>query len=167
MPILRAVLLVGVERKAPAQHPETDEELSRRLADHLTETFNDDGSIALIRYLAAGEPPEHAEPVTGRWIEWQRRAPPTVPPLDLKPQEIRLDDPHSRFLFRKPFVATQGAVHTFGAPVLAACLLELQRVATEHSGLDYLQVFETPEELPNLWFIEDGQVVTALLPSEY
>ena len=167
MPMVRAVLLVEVERKAPTQHPENDEELSRCLADHLTQTFNADNSIVSIRYLAQGEPPEDAEAVTGRWIEWHRRAPPADLRLGLKAQEIPLDDPHSRFLFRKPFVATQGAVQTFGAPVLAVCLLELQQLAATHRGLDYLQVFETPEGLPNLWFIEDGQVVTALLPSEY
>ena len=85
----------------------------------------------------------------------------------LRQQETPLDDPHSCFRFRKPFVSTPGALSTFGPILLAACLLELQEKADEHDGLDYLQVFETPEELPNLWFIEDGQVVTALLPSEY
>lgn len=85
----------------------------------------------------------------------------------LKDQEIPLDDPQSRFRFQKPFVSTKGALSTFGPELLFACLLELQAKAAEHDGLDYLQVFETPEELPNLWFIEDGQVVTALLPEEY
>ena len=85
----------------------------------------------------------------------------------LKDQEIPLDDPQSRFRFQKPFVSTKGALSTFGPEFLFACLLELQAKAAEHDGLDYLQVFETPEELPNLWFIEDGQVVTALLPEEY
>ncbi len=87
--------------------------------------------------------------------------------LGWKNQEIPLDDPHSRFQFRKPFVSTRGALSTFGPELLFACLLELQAKAAQHSGLDYLQVIETPEGMPNLWFIEDGQVVTALLPEEY
>jgi hypothetical protein len=85
----------------------------------------------------------------------------------LKDQEIPLDDPHSRFRFRKPFVSTRGALSTFGPELLLVCLLELQAKAEENDGLDYLQVFETPEAMPNLWFIEDGQVVTALLPQDY
>lgn len=85
----------------------------------------------------------------------------------LKDQEIPLDDPRSRHRFRKPFVSTAGALSTFGPELLFACLLEIQAKADQHGGLDYLQVFETPEGIPNLWFIEDGQVVTALLPQEY
>jgi hypothetical protein len=85
----------------------------------------------------------------------------------LKDQEIPLDDPRSRHRFRKAFVSTRGALDTFGPELLYACLLELQAKAVQHGGLDYLQVFETPEGMPNLWFIEDGEVVTALLPSEY
>lgn len=85
----------------------------------------------------------------------------------LKDQEIPLDDPRSRHRFRKPFVSTRGALDTFGPELLYACLLELQAKADQHSGLDYLQVFETPKGMPNLWFIEDEQVVTALLPDEY
>ena len=35
-------------------------------------------------------------------------------------------------------------------------------------GIDYLQVFETPDGA-RLWFIEDGEggAITALLPEEY
>lgn len=85
----------------------------------------------------------------------------------LKDQEIPLDDPRSRHRFRKPFVSTKGALDTFGPELLLACPLEIQAKAEQHSGLDYLQVFETPEGAPNLWFIEDGEAVTALLPDEY
>jgi hypothetical protein len=34
-------------------------------------------------------------------------------------------------------------------------------LARQHDGIDYLQVFE------NLWFIEDAEVVPALLPENY
>jgi hypothetical protein len=95
----------------------------------------------------------------------------TSPPgdvlLGLKDQEIPLGDLRSHFHFRKPFVSTQGALSTFGPLVLNTCLAELQAKADEYGGLDYLQVFQAPEGLPNLWFIEDEQVVTALLPEEY
>lgn len=92
---------------------------------------------------------------------------PSPESLGLQDQEIPLDDPRSRFHFRAPFVSTRRALSTFGAELLLACLLELQAKAVRHDGLDYLQVFVTPEELPNLWFIESGDLVTALLPEEY
>lgn len=87
--------------------------------------------------------------------------------LTLKQQEIPFDHPHSRNRFLKPFHATPGALQTFTVPVLVFCLVQLQQLAAKQEGLDYLQVFETEGDQPNLWFIEDGQVVTALLPSEY
>ena len=87
--------------------------------------------------------------------------------LTLKQQEIALDHPHSRYRFLKPFHATPGARETFSIPLLLFCLVQLQKLAADEDGLDYMQVFETEGDQPNLWFIEDGQVVTALLPSEY
>jgi hypothetical protein len=45
----------------------------------------------------------------------------------------------------------------------------LQQLAREHRGLDYAQAFDTsanPGGSP-LWFIEDGEAVTALLSSDY
>lgn len=88
--------------------------------------------------------------------------------LRLKPQEIPLDHENSRFTFQRPFVATRGAMTTFGPETLFALLLKLQDRARQHAGLDYLQVFENLEQGgTDLWFIEDAVAVTALLPSEY
>lgn len=91
--------------------------------------------------------------------------------LHLKPQEIPFDDPQSRCMFEKNFVATRGAYHLFSPEILFACLLRLQALASERGGLDYLQIFENlskrDHEGKNLWFIEDGAVVTALLPEDY
>ncbi len=94
--------------------------------------------------------------------------PPRVECFRLRPQEISLEDPHSRFMFQLQFVATRGVLDTFGIEVLLVLLDKLQAKARKHSGIDYLQVFENLEKGgTNLWFIEDGTVVTALLPSEY
>lgn len=91
--------------------------------------------------------------------------------LILQQQEIPLDDPNSRFMFTKNFVSTTNAFHLFGSEVLFACLLRIQARAREHDGLDYLQIFKNLEKIrhdgKDLWFIEDGAVVTALLPEDY
>lgn len=91
----------------------------------------------------------------------------------LKPQEIPLDHPDSNNLFRpsaeKPFLATPDAIEMYSHEVILACLRLLQQKATEHSGLDYLQVFQDDSKPENLWFVEDGpgSAITALLPSNY
>ena len=91
--------------------------------------------------------------------------------LKLKEQEIPYDDPHSRFMFVKPFVVTRNAHHTFGPGVLLACLQRIQAKAQQMEGLDYLQVYQNLSKRDfdgrDLWFIEDGLVVTALLPEDY
>jgi len=91
--------------------------------------------------------------------------------LHFKEQEIPYDDPRSRFMFEKHFVATRSAFHVFGPEVLFACLLRVQEKARAHQGLDYLQVFKNLCKIDfdgkNLWFIEDGVCVTALLPEDY
>lgn len=48
-------------------------------------------------------------------------------------------------------------------------LHQLQRLADEHDGIDFLQVFEDPDKPEPLWSIEDdsGGAITALLPSDY
>jgi hypothetical protein len=91
----------------------------------------------------------------------------------LKRQEIPLDDPDSKCMFRpgpeKPFVATPAAVEMYRREVVIACLAVLQEQARIHGGLDYLQVFEDIEKPEALWYIEDdtGGAITALLPSDY
>jgi len=93
--------------------------------------------------------------------------------LRLKPQEIPLDSPDSRWQFeptpQKPFVATPAAIAAFGIEVIVGCLAALQQKARQHQGLDYLQVFEDHATQQRLWFIEDGPggAITALLPSDY
>ncbi|MBU1698951.1 MAG: hypothetical protein KJ970_18530 [Candidatus Eisenbacteria bacterium] len=86
-----------------------------------------------------------------------------------KPQEIPPDHPQSRFFFTKNLVATATALQTFGPLLIFKLYYSLQERACEQGGLDYLQVFEdtSNSEGPNLWFIEDAQAVTALLPEDY
>jgi hypothetical protein len=92
--------------------------------------------------------------------------------LELKPQEPPLDhaDSCNRFQPRpdKPFLATPGAIETFGYETIVACLRVLQQKATDHDGIDYLQVFESADG-HRLWYIEDGDggAITAILPEEY
>ena len=93
----------------------------------------------------------------------------------LKMQEIPYDaeDSCCRFLpsEEKPFVYTSGAGIMYGLHVIRACQVILRRLAEEHDGLDYIQVFEdqTGFKSEPLWFIEDGDggAITALLPSDY
>ena len=93
--------------------------------------------------------------------------------LTLKAQEIPFDAPGSCCRFQpgtaKPFLATRNAHSLYGPMVVANCLQRLQRIAREHNGIDYLQVFECPDKPEPLWFIEDGDggAITALLPSDY
>lgn len=91
------------------------------------------------------------------------------PELVQRVQEIPYDDPHSRFFFRKDFVSTRAALDTFGIIAILACHQALIDQARRCNGIDYLQVFEDHANPhgPNLWFIEDAEYVTALLPSDY
>ena len=90
----------------------------------------------------------------------------------LQPQEVPFDHPQSNCYFdqaTKPLVGTRGALASFGLETILHCLAQLQRLAEEHHGIDYLQVFTFPRKPEALWFIEDGEggAITALLPSEY
>lgn len=93
--------------------------------------------------------------------------------LQLKPQEIPYDAPDSCNFFvpseDKPFVATRAALEQFTQPMILVCLQHLQAVARIHHGLDGLQIFESPDQDEQLWFIEDGLggAITALLPDDY
>jgi hypothetical protein len=90
--------------------------------------------------------------------------------LTLKDQEIPLNDPESHFMFQpdrnKLFVATPAAIAVFRSQI-HHCLAPLQEKAAQHNGLDYLQVFVDSEKQQNLWFIENDEAITALLPSDY
>jgi hypothetical protein len=91
----------------------------------------------------------------------------------LKPQEIPFDHSESCNYFQpgpdKPFVATPRAIEAYQSEVIIACLRVLQDQAILHNGLDYLQVFEAPDDREDLWYIEDGPggAITALLPTDY
>lgn len=83
----------------------------------------------------------------------------------LQPQEIPFDHPDSRCMFDTQFVATTAALRLHGPAEIALCLRELQKLAQERNGLDYLQVFHLPSG--PLWIMDSGYYVTALLPSDY
>lgn len=91
----------------------------------------------------------------------------------LRDQEVPFHHPDSRHFFRpgpsQPFVATRAAIDAYSHEVIAACLLILQQRADEVGGLDYLQVFEDPGRVEELWFIEEGVAgpITVLLPSDH
>ena len=103
-------------------------------------------------------------------LHWQRAN--VTDRLELKTQEPPLAHPDSCNYFQpspdKPLLATPGAIERFSHETIVACLRVLQQKASEHDGIDYLQVFES-EEGSRLWFIEDGEggAITALLPEEY
>lgn len=90
----------------------------------------------------------------------------------LKVQEIPYDHTDSRYMFRpgpdKPLVATPAAIKMY-RDAICRCLQQLQGLAVQKHGLDYLQVFDDPDKPEALWFIEDdaGGAITALLPSDY
>jgi len=91
--------------------------------------------------------------------------------LILKPQEIPLGHPDSKYFFNtEPYVTTPNALQVYGWEIITGCLVYLQRQADQYKGLDYLQVFEDIEKKkPPLWFIDDGEggATTALLPDDY
>lgn len=93
--------------------------------------------------------------------------------LLLNPQEVPYNAPASCNFFvpseDKPFVVTRAALEQFEETTILACLRHLQTEARNHEGLDYLQIFESPDQSKKLWFIEDGSggAITALLPDDY
>jgi hypothetical protein len=84
-----------------------------------------------------------------------------------QPLEIRLlpQEQEGKCTFAGQFVATSNALNHFGQAAVIAALLILQRKVSEGARLDYLQVFEVNGQ--RLWIIDDGPVVTALLPEDY
>ena len=92
----------------------------------------------------------------------------------LKVQEIPFDHPESNNMFRprpeKPFVATPAAIEAYTSETIMACLRVLREQADRYEGIDYLQVFKSPDAgKEDLWFMEDGEggAITALLPSDH
>jgi hypothetical protein len=91
--------------------------------------------------------------------------------MTLKPQEIPADHKHASWMFQTsescPAVATPAAIDLYGIATIAACLMQLQQRAVYRNGLDYLQVFENLHKPTPLWFIQNDESITALLPSDY
>ena len=67
--------------------------------------------------------------------------------------------------FNGQFVATPAAIEEFGQATIIAAHLILRQQVEHRGGLDYLQVFEINGQ--RLWFIDDVNHVTCLLPSDY
>src|SRR5688572_1245953 len=88
----------------------------------------------------------------------------------LRLQEIPFDDPDSNCMFtEKRLNATASAIKEYQYETIAACLLVLQEQAEIHYGIDYFQIFNSPEPgKPDLWFFEntDGEI-SALLPTDF
>lgn len=63
------------------------------------------------------------------------------------------------------FVATQAAHELFGPAVVRAALGEVKKQVAVRGGMDYFQVLDIDGR--RLWIIDDGEIVTALLPEDY
>ena len=68
-------------------------------------------------------------------------------------------------MFNSQFVVTCNAIDKFGPEVIAAACIILLKKVKEKGGLDYLQIFEIDGQ--KLYFIDDVDHVTALLPEDY
>jgi len=92
------------------------------------------------------------------------------PPLVWQQQEPLFDHPDSCCYFRldgsKPVGMTRHAAVEFTRKEVIGVLELLQREAEKHHGIDYLQTFKS-DDGRRLWVIEDGEAITALLPSDY
>ncbi len=95
----------------------------------------------------------------------------TLRTITHRPQEIPLDNDRSKYNFQlcgdKTVLTTASLERELGGVIGLQCLLRLQMFAKLHQGLDYLQVFQVEDANENLWVIEDGVAITALLPSDY
>jgi hypothetical protein len=70
----------------------------------------------------------------------------------------------------KPRYVTHGVAEAVGLELPAILMDLLRQEAKEKGGVDYLQQFELIDEkgtVTKIWIIDDGTVVTALLPDEY
>ncbi|HBG60721.1 MAG: hypothetical protein A2Y10_13025 [Planctomycetes bacterium GWF2_41_51] len=80
--------------------------------------------------------------------------------IKLLPQEQE-----GKYMFSSQFVSTRHAIDKFGEAVIIAAHIILLKAVKEKGGLDYLQVLEIDGQ--KLWFIDDVDHVTALLPEDY
>ena len=67
--------------------------------------------------------------------------------------------------FTGRLVVTRAAHELFGPLVVLEALVLVRKQVVEKGGLDRLQVLDV--EGQRLWIIDDGEVVTALLPEDY
>ena len=82
------------------------------------------------------------------------------PKITLLPQEREGDRK-----FDGRFVATRAAHESFGELTIIRALGTVRKQVTLKGGLSYLQVLDIDGQ--KLWLIDDGEVVTALLPDDY
>jgi len=80
--------------------------------------------------------------------------------IKLLPQETE-----GNYKFNGQFVATRAALEKFGEAVIIVAHIMLLKQVKQKGGLDYLQVFEIDGE--KLWFIDDVNHITGLLPEDY
>ena len=80
------------------------------------------------------------------------------------------DDTPIRETFDKARYVTRGVAEAIGVDLPDMLMEFLRREAVEKKGVDYLQQFMITDEKgteTKIWIIDDGGVVTALLPEEY
>jgi len=63
------------------------------------------------------------------------------------------------------FVATRAAHELFGELIVVAALGVVKKQVALKGGVDRLQVLDIDGR--KLWIIDDGEIVTALLPEDY
>ena len=76
-------------------------------------------------------------------------------------------DTSSIYVAEKQFSPRQPLNANLVALLLCKSLVRLDMFAKLNNGLDYLQVFQIEDLDQDLWVIEDGEAITAMLPSDY
>ena len=86
-------------------------------------------------------------------------------------QEISYDDPESNCMFRtneeKELYLTERCMRVYAYDVILACWQVLAEKAEQHGGLESLQIFESEENVQELWFLEGPFTIDAMLQSDY
>jgi len=90
---------------------------------------------------------------------------PIQQPTHKKNVKLLRQEKEGQYQFSGRFIATRAAIDKFGEAVVVAAHIMLQKQVKQKGGLDYLQVFDIDGE--KLWFIDDVNHVTCLLPSDY
>jgi len=90
---------------------------------------------------------------------------PIQQPTHKKTIKLLMQEQEGTYQFDGKFVTTPAAVEKFGEAAIVAAHIMLLKQVKQKGGLDYLQVFDIDGE--KLWFIDDVNHVTCLLPSDY